>query len=54
MSTRLLAFSGSTRKDSLNSQVLQVAIAGAESVKGCIVTLINLNDYPMPLYNGDD
>lgn len=54
MSTRLLAFSGSTRKESLNSQVLQVAIAGAESVKGCTVTLINLNDYPMPLYNGDD
>lgn len=54
MSTRLLAFSGSTRKDSLNSQVLQVAIAGAESVEGCTVTLINLNDYPMPLYNGDD
>lgn len=54
MSTRLLAFSGSTRKDSLNSQVLQAAIAGAESVEGCTVTLINLNDYPMPLYNGDD
>jgi len=54
MSTRLLAISGSTRKDSLNSQVLQVVIAGAESVEGCTVTLINLNDYPMPLYNGDD
>lgn len=54
MSTRLLAFSGSTRKDSLNSQVLQVAIAGAESVEGCTVTLINLNDFSMPLYNGDD
>jgi chromate reductase len=54
MGTRLLAFSGSTRKDSLNGHVLQTAIAGAESVTGCTVTLINLNDYPMPLYNGDD
>ncbi|WP_410211305.1 NADPH-dependent FMN reductase [Aquirhabdus sp.] len=54
MTTRLLAFSGSTRHGSLNSQVLQTAIAGAESVAGCTVTLINLNDYPMPLYNGDD
>jgi len=54
MTTRLLAFSGSTRHGSLNSQVLQTAIAGAESIAGCTVTLINLNDYPMPLYNGDD
>ena len=54
MGTRLLAFSGSTRKDSLNGQVLQTAIAGAESVEGCTVTLIHLSDYTMPLYHGDD
>ncbi len=54
MTTRLLAFSGSTRTGSLNSQVLQTAIRGAESVEGCSVTLINLNDYTLPLYNGDD
>lgn len=54
MNPRLLAFSGSTRRESLNHQVLQSVITGAESVEGCSVTLINLNDYPMPLYNGDD
>jgi chromate reductase, NAD(P)H dehydrogenase (quinone) len=54
MAIRLLAFAGSTRKGSLNEQVLHTAIAGAESVAGCTVTLINLNDYPMPLYNEDD
>ena len=54
MATKLLAFSGSTRTGSLNSLVLQNAIAGAESVAGCTVTLINLKDYQMPLYNGDD
>ncbi len=48
MGIRLLAFSGSTRKGSLNEQVLLTAIAGAESVQDCTVTLINLNDYPMP------
>ncbi len=54
MTTKLLAFSGSTRTGSLNSLVLQTAIAGAESVEGASVTLVNLKDYPMPLYNGDD
>jgi len=54
MTTRLLAFSGSTRTGSLNSQVLQTAIRGAESAENCTVTLINLNDYILPLYNGDD
>ncbi len=54
MSIRLLAFSGSSRKGSLNEQVLHTAIAGAESVNGCPVTLINLSDYPMPLYNEDN
>jgi NAD(P)H-dependent FMN reductase len=54
MATKLLAFSGSTRTGSLNSLVLQSAIAGAESVAGCTVTLINLKDYEMPLYNGDN
>jgi len=40
---RILAFAGSARKDSLNRKLL----AGGE------VTLIDLNDYPLPLYHGD-
>ena len=48
----ILAFAGSSRKDSWNRKVLEVAIAGARDV-GAIVTVVNLADYPMPIYNAD-
>jgi len=53
MTTKILCFSGSIRKDSLN---LRLASAAAESAnnQGADATLINLGDFPMPLYNGDE
>ncbi len=49
---KILAFSGSSRKDSFNKKMLNVAIVGAETA-GAEVTVIDLADYPMPIYNGD-
>lgn len=51
-SGKILAFAGSTRKASFNEQFL---VATVESVRaaGGEVTLINLRDYPLPLFNGD-
>ena len=52
MSVRILAFAGSARRDSVNKKLLQVASAGARDA-GAEVTIIDLADYPMPLYDGD-
>lgn len=49
---KILAFAGSARKDSTNKKLIKIAAAGAREA-GAEVTLIDLNDYPMPLYNGD-
>jgi NAD(P)H-dependent FMN reductase len=49
---RILAFSGSARRDSLNKKLLAVAVAATRAAGG-EVTLIDLTDLPMPLYNGD-
>jgi NAD(P)H-dependent FMN reductase len=51
--SKILAFSGSARRDSFN-QKLATAAASAVEAAGGGVTLINLVDYPMPLYNQDD
>lgn len=50
---KILAFAGSLREQSLNKKVLKIAINGAERA-GAQVTLIDLRDYPMPIYNPDD
>ena len=50
--TKILAFAGSTRRDSLNRKLIQAATSIAEGA-GAEVTLLDLNDYPLPLYNGD-
>jgi NAD(P)H-dependent FMN reductase len=52
MTPKILAFAGSTRKDSFNRQALEHAMRGARDA-GAEVTRIDLNDYPLPLYNGD-
>ncbi len=52
MAIRILAFSGSARKDSLNKKLIRVAVAAATAAGG-EVTLIDLDDYPMPVYHGD-
>ncbi len=49
---RILAFSGSARRDSLNKKFLAVAVAAAREAGG-EVTLIDLGDYVLPLYHGD-
>ena len=48
----ILAFAGSIRKDSWNRKVLSVAVEGARAA-GAEVTLVNLADYPMPIYDAD-
>lgn len=52
VSPRILAFSGSARRDSLNRKFLAVAIAAAREA-GAEVTPVDLNDYALPLYHGD-
>jgi chromate reductase, NAD(P)H dehydrogenase (quinone) len=49
---RILAFAGSLRKDSYNKKLIRIAVAGAKSA-GAEVTLIDLKDYPLPIYDGD-
>lgn len=50
--TRVLVFAGSARRDSFNKRL---AAAAAERVRelGGEATLIDLADYPMPIYDGD-
>jgi chromate reductase len=50
--TKILAFAGSARKGSFNHQLVRIAAAGAKSA-GAEVTVIDFNDYPMPLYDQD-
>lgn len=50
---KILAFAGSLRKDSFNKKVLKLAVSGAEEA-GAKVTVIDLNDYPLPILNQDD
>ncbi|MCP3721293.1 NADPH-dependent FMN reductase [Paraburkholderia sp. CNPSo 3281] len=52
MSIRILAVSGSSRRDSLNQKLLDVAVVGAR-IAGAEVTPIRLADYSLPLYDGD-
>ncbi len=52
MSVSLVFLSGSTRKGSFNTQVMQAA-AKIAADEGAQVEVIDLNDYPMPLFNQD-
>jgi chromate reductase, NAD(P)H dehydrogenase (quinone) len=49
---RILAFAGSARRESWNRKVLELAVAGAREA-GAEVRVVNLGDYPMPIYNAD-
>lgn len=51
-SPRILAFSGSARRESLNKKLLAVVVEATRAAGGD-VTLVDLTDFPMPLYNGD-
>ena len=49
---KFLAFSGSTRKDSVNQKTAAV-LAKAVAAAGESVEVINLGDFDMPIYQGD-
>ncbi|MBA2117965.1 NADPH-dependent FMN reductase [Bremerella alba] len=49
---KILAFAGSTRRDSFNKRLIKIAVKGAQDA-GAEVTLLDLADFPMPLYNAD-
>ncbi len=49
---KILAFAGSTRTGSFNKKLVKIAADGA-SEAGADVTVIDLHDFQMPLYDGD-
>lgn len=51
-SPRILAFSGSARRESLNRKLLAGVVAAARTAGG-EVTLLDLNEFPLPLFHGD-
>ena len=53
MTIKVLVFAGSARRNSLNKKLARLAAAAAEKA-GAEVTYIDLNDYPMPIYHGDE
>jgi NAD(P)H-dependent FMN reductase len=50
---KILAFAGSLRKDSFNKKLVAIAAQGARDA-GASVTLLDLKEYPLPVYDGDD
>jgi len=52
MMPRILAFAGSTRRESFNKKLVAIAAQGAR-VAGAEVTLIDLKDFPLPLFDQD-
>lgn len=50
---KILAFAGSLREASYNKKVLKIAAKGAENA-GAEVSIIELNDFPLPIYNPDE
>ena len=50
--TKILAFAGSSRKESFNKKLVRIAAMGAEKA-GASVTVVDLADYPMPLFDQD-
>jgi chromate reductase len=52
MQANILAFAGSVRKESFNRKVLNAAVEGARNA-GAHVTVADLRDFPMPIYDAD-
>ncbi len=53
MSTpKIIAFAGSTRTDSWNKKLIRFA-AGAARSAGAEVTMVDLRDHPLPIFDGD-
>lgn len=49
---KIVAFSGSARQGSFNQKLVKIAAEGAKQA-GVAVTVVDLADYPMPLFNED-
>jgi len=49
---KILAFAGSNREGSFNRKLVRIAAAGAREA-GAEVTVVELADYPMPLFDED-
>lgn len=49
---KILAFSGSLRRDSFNKLMVRIAADGA-SHAGAETTYLDLQEYPLPVYDGD-
>ena len=49
---KIIAFAGSTRRDSCNKKLVKIAAEGAREA-GAEVTIIELEDYPLPLFDED-
>jgi NAD(P)H-dependent FMN reductase len=49
---RILAFAGSARRESFNKRLIRLAAEAARQA-GADVTLIDLAEYPLPLFNQD-
>ena len=52
LSPKILAFAGSTRRESYNKKLVQIAAHGAKEA-GAEVTIVDLKDYPLPLFDED-
>src|SRR5215467_2428165 len=52
MMPRILAFAGSTRRDSFNKKLVPIAAKGARDA-GAEVTLIDLKEFSLPLFDQD-
>ena len=52
MQIKILALCGSSRRDSLNQQLLDIASLGAADA-GAQVSLMRWLDFPLPIYDGD-
>jgi len=48
---KILAFAGSLRRDSWNKKLIKIAADGAREADAD-VTLIDMKDYPLPVYDG--
>lgn len=49
---KILAFAGSARRESFNRKLIRIAVDGARGA-GAEVTLLELRDHPLPIYDGD-
>ena len=50
---RVLAFAGSTRRESFNNRLVRIAESGARDA-GASVTHIDLRDYRLPIFDQDE